>query len=193
MTTIMTRWSRSNNMVKGIMILADGFEETEAVATKDILDRTHDIVVDLVSLTERKEVHSSQNLVVFLEKALPSLETKDYDFIVLPGGKVGMENLKGNPLVRKLLLDFYQEGKLVSAICASPSILGELGILKGKKYTCFPGFQSKDGDYLNVPAVKDENVITGHSMAYSLDFGMAIVRYFLGEEGVLKVLPGTNG
>lgn len=175
------------------MILADGFEDTEAIATKDILERTHEIEVDLVSLTDRKEVHSSHNLVVLLEKTLPSLEMKGYDFIVLPGGKIGMENLKGNSLVRQIILDFYQEGKLVSAICASPSILGELGILKGKKYTCFPGFQSKDGDYLNVSSVKDENVITGHSMAYSLDFGMAIVRYFLGEEGVLKILPGTNG
>lgn len=180
-------------MVKGGMILADGFEDTEAIATRDVLERTHEIQVDLVSMTERKEVRSSHNVKILLDKTLPNMNQDDYDFVVLPGGKEGMENLKGDAKVRSLLLGFYQQGKLVSAICASPSILGELGILKGKKYTCFPGFQSKDGDYLNIAAVKDENVITGHSMAYSLDFGMAIIRYYLGEEGVQKVLPGTNG
>lgn len=180
-------------MIKGMMILADGFEDTEAIATRDVLERTHQIQVDLVSLTSRKEVRSSHNVFVLLHKTLMEVNEKDYDFVVLPGGKEGMENLKKDEKVRSLLLHFFKEGKLVSAICASPSILGELGILKGKKYTCFPGFQSKDGDYLNIAAVKDENVITGHSMAYSIDFGMEIIRYYLGEDGIRKILPGTNG
>lgn len=194
-TTIMTRTksSRSNNMKRGLIVLADGFEDAEALVTRDILLRSEKMDVVTASLTKEKEVVSSHNLHVLLEQSLEELDLASFDFIVLPGGKRGMENLKNSKILCKTVLDFHKQGKLVAAICASPSIFGALGILDNKKYTCFPGFQEGKGDYLNVPVVKDGNVITAHSMSYSELFAEEIVRYYFGEEANRLIRKGTRG
>ncbi len=180
-------------MIKGLMILADGFEQVEALATSDVIERSHEIAIDLVSLNETKEVVSSHKTHLLLSKSLSEIDPKEYDFLVLPGGKMGMENLKNSAKVQQIVLSFHENGKLISAICASPSIFGSLGLLKGKKYTCFPGFESSDGEYLNASAIKDGKMITGHSMAYSIEFGLEIVNYFLGKEAVKRIKDGIEG
>ena len=82
---------------------------------------------------------------------------------------------------------------VIYAICAAPSILGELGYLDGKNYTCFPGFQTGKGHYIDQGAVVDGDLITGHSMGYTLAFAEAIIKKLLGEEAVLAIRPGTMG
>ena len=117
----------------------------------------------------------------------------DYDFIVLPGGKVGVDNLNASAAVRHLIQLFHDEGKVIGAICAAPSILGEMGYLEGKHYTCFPGFQRGNGIYEDKGSVIDGNLVTGHSMAYSIPFAENLVRVLVGESGVQRLKGGAYG
>lgn len=180
-------------MLHGWLLLADGFEVTEALGTLDLLRRTHQIDVKTVSISDAQAVLSSCGVSVLADRVMKEINPADGDFLILPGGKVGVDNLGASKIVRVMALDYFQKGKGVFAICAAPSILGELGILDGKKYTCFPGFQRGNGTYIDTGAIRDENVITGHSMAYSLDFGSEIIVYLLGEEALKRIEPGTKG
>ena len=78
-----------------------------------------------------------------------------------------------------MLKEFYQKGKLVSAICAAPFILGQLGFLEGRNATCFPGFEDRltGAEYKDVPVIIDGNVITARGMGAAIDFALAIVEY----------------
>lgn len=180
-------------MIKGLILLADGFEQVEAIGTMDILQRTHQIEVTSASISKHLEVESSHGLEVKADALLENLHPEDFDFIVLPGGKRGVDNLDASKAVHKAIEHFLSAKKLVAAICAAPSILGKMGALDHKKYTCFPGFQAGKGEYLDVASVKDGALITGHSMGYTIPFAEAIVRYYLGMDGQKAIAPGVYG
>ena len=123
-----------------------------------------------------------------------------YDAIIIPGGKRGVKAFSENWLhpdsaVCQDIKKYYQSGKLVAAICAAPSLLGNNGLLKGKKYTCYPGWESETfgGTYTGEEVVKDGNLITGRSMYYSTDFGLAIVEYLLGKEKRIEIEKKVKG
>ena len=180
-------------MIHGWLLLADGFEVTEALGTLDLLRRTREIDVKTVSISDSRAVLSSCGVPVLADLTMKDIQREEGDFVILPGGKVGVDNLGASQEVRDLALSYFKAGKGVFAICAAPSILGELGILDGKTYTCFPGFQKGNGHYVDTGAIRDGNLITGHSMAYSLDFGSEIIVYLLGEEALKRIEPGTKG
>ena len=181
-------------MKKGLMLLADGFEETEAITTHDILSRTHEIECVLASISASLEVKTSMGLTVKANCSLGEVEESGFDFLILPGGKLGVDNLKACPRVKELVLSFYKKGKGVYAICAAPSILEELGLLVDKTFTCFPGFEGSSGKYQKEEgAVRDGNIITGHSMAFTIPFAEEIVKKECGEEAIKMILPGTRG
>ncbi len=181
-------------MKKGLLLLADGFEETEAIATHDILTRSHEITCVMASIKDSLEVASSMGMVIKADVLIADVDETKFDFLVLPGGKVGVENLKACPKVKELVLSFYQKSKGVYAICAAPSILGELGLLDDKAYTCFPGFECGRGKWKSEEgAVSDGNIITGHSMAFSIPFAEEIVKRECGQEALDRIHPGTRG
>jgi 4-methyl-5(b-hydroxyethyl)-thiazole monophosphate biosynthesis len=101
--------------------------------------------------------------------------------------------LKHSEATIALINAFHDAGKPIYAICAAPSILGELGYLDGKRYTCFPGFQAGAGEYVDTGSVIDGDLVTGHSMAYTIAFAENIVRKQLGEEAVKTIYRGTRG
>lgn len=179
-------------MIKGFIILADGFETVEALATHDILLRTHKIESILVGL-DKLDITSSNNTKVHVDLTLDDINENDYDFVVLPGGKLGVENLEKSQKVKNIVSRFASKGKLVAAICAAPSILGNLGLLDDKTYTCFPSFQRGRGNYTDVGSYVDGNIITGHSMYYSIEFAEKIVSYYLGKQGLESIYFGTRG
>ena len=182
-----------NAMKKGIILLADGFEQVEALATEDILLRTGEIKPMLVSISASRRVVSSSGLHVYAEATLDEVDPREFDFLVLPGGKRGVENLGASEKVLSLIRDYHEQGKPHYAICAAPSILGNLGYLDGKSYTCFPGFERGNGNWVDAGAVKDGDLITGRSMAYTIEFAENIVEALLGEEALLRTRPGTRG
>lgn len=180
-------------MKKALILLADGFELTEATTVYDVLKRTHQIDVTGCSISSSHEVEASNFFKVFAEAIINEVKASDYDFLVLPGGKRGVAGLSASESALALIASFHDSGKPIYAICAAPSILGNLGYLDGKNYTCFPGFQVGKGNYLDQGVVIDGALITGHSMAYSLPFAQAIVKAELGEESVNAIHHGLYG
>ena len=123
-----------------------------------------------------------------------------YDAIIIPGGKRGVKAFSENWLhpdssVCKDIIKFFNSGKLVAAICAAPSLLGNNGLLKGKKYTCYPGWESDSygGKCTGKEVERDGNLITGRSMYYSTDFGLAIVEYLLGKNKRIEIENKVKG
>ena len=179
--------------MKALLLLAEGFETVEALQTLDVLTRTHKIAVTTASINEDRFVKSSILVNVETNALLRDLSPQNFDFLILPGGKLGVENLKKSPLVLQTVKAFLDQGKDVHAICAAPSILGELGYLDGLPYTCFPGFQKGNGEYRDTGVVVTPRIITGHSMGYTLPFAEAIVVHYLGEEGLKAIEGGVYG
>lgn len=160
--------------MKAIILLADGFEDVEALATRDILLRGG-VEVTTISINEDLVVNSSHGLTLLADDYF-NLDYKDFDAIILPGGKRGVDNLISNDDVLNYVKKAYNDEKLVCAICAAPSILIKLGILDGKEFTCYSSFEKgHKGKYNPVGVVVSNNVITGKSMYYSNEFGLAIL------------------
>ncbi|MDD4909615.1 MAG: DJ-1/PfpI family protein [Candidatus Omnitrophica bacterium] len=171
---------------KAIVILAEGFEEIEAVTPIDVLRRAG---VDVIAagLTDVK-IKGSRGLVVVADKKLEESGT-DFDACVLPGGSLGAKNLAASDKVRSLLIKMNQEGKIIAAICAAPAlVLIPTGILKGKAATCYPGMQDSFGKntaYKEDDVVVDGNIITSRGPATALSFALAIAEKLCGKETVI--------
>jgi len=158
-----------------LIILAEGFEEIEAVTPADILRRVG-IEVTIAGLRKRsvKGAHGIkiETDILFSEyKILP-------DVVIFPGGMPGAENLASSLEVKELILKMNAKKKLIAAICASPSILLEpTGILDGRKATCFPGFEKNFGstiEFVKQKTVQVENIITSQGAGTASDFGLKI-------------------
>lgn len=180
--------------MKGLMILADGFEDTEALTTRDVLTRAG-IEVTTCSITDRLEVESSFGVHVLADALLKLIfDCEPFDFIILPGGGRGTRNLSECQFLKQYLDYFMSKNKLVCAICAAPSILGKYGYLENRKYTCFAGFSAGiRGNFTGNEVEKDGNIITARSMHYSIPFALEIISSLLGESVKEKVLVGLNG
>jgi len=165
--------------VKGIILLADYFEDTEALTTIDILRRA-DIKVDIVSLN-KKTLETQSGLTLEAEYLFDEVNYKDYDFLVIPGGKAVFKTLVNLSVIDEVITYFNNEGKLIATICAAPFLPGRLGLFKDGKYTCFPGCdEGVEGKNTRKGVVVYKNLITGKSMAYTIDFALAIVEYLVG-------------
>lgn len=172
------------------VFLADGFEETEAVTPIDLLRRSGCEVVT-VGVTG-KTVTSSHNIPMICDIELKDVtedSLKMLEMIVLPGGKVGVDNLIASKDVEKITDYCVQRGILVGAICAAPSALGLRGLLDGRKAVCYPGFEPKlHGAIIqNAPAVRDGIFITGRGAGASLEFSYELIKALKGEETAKEV------
>lgn len=165
------------------LFLANGFETVEALAVVDILRRAE---IETVTVgVDSKEIVSSQKIKVEcdeLDSRIGCLD--DIDAVILPGGMPGTINLENSKIVSQFI-DYASENNiLIAAICAAPSILGKRGLLKGKKATCFPGFEKYlDGaEYTGNSVEKDGNIITGKGMGVAVDFALEIVSEIKGRD-----------
>ena len=181
--------------MRHLMLFVDGFEDVEAIATLDVLLRGNEEVVK-ASLMERKEVVSKSNNKLVLDTLIEDVDLESFDSLIIPGGP-GSFNIMGHlPIVDKIIKFFAENGKLVSAICAAPFLVGRLGYLQNKNFTVYPGFEEQviGGTYLKeLGVVRDGNFITAKSMFYSIDFGLEIYRYFHSEEETIKLKDSLKG
>ncbi len=170
------------------VFLADGFEEAEALVTVDILRRAG-IKVTLVGVNKR-EVVGSHGIKVMADIKTGEYAPIDLEGVILPGGMPGTTNLMANKTVCGAAKSAFAAGKLTAAICAAPSVLGHLGILKGKRATCYPGFEDEllGAKVIKAPAVVDGNVITAKGAGAVFEFGFAIVDFLTGSDKVSKEL-----
>lgn len=172
--------------------LQDGFETVEALAVVDVVRRAG-LTVETVSLMNGLSVTSAQNIEVKADRLYQDCDFDTTDMFFLPGGP-GTKNYEKHPEFLALIKKAYTQDKWIAAICAAPSILGHLGILEGKRATCFPGFE-KDlygAAVTDEKVVTDGKVITGKGMGASIDLGLAIVRALLGEEKATEVGRNTQ-
>ena len=180
--------------MKAYFLLCNGCEEVEALMTADIMKRAG-IDTVMVSPYGTKDVIGSHGFNIVTDMQFGSsgkydeFTYGDGDAVILPGGMPGTKNLAASKGVVDMIKSYDHLGKLVCAICAAPSVLGENGLLKGHDATCFPGFESAlgGGRYVGGPAVISGNIITGKSVGCSIEFGLAIVSKLLGEAKASQV------
>jgi len=178
-------------MKKVFIFLAEDFEETEAVATMDVMLRGGLNVIS-VSITGKSLVTGAHGIAVNADALFEKADISSADMLVLPGGMPGASNLNAHTGVKSVLKQFSASGKKIAAICAAPLVLGGLDLLQGKKATAYPGFEStlKGATYVNSPTVKDGNIITGRGPGFAFQFGLAIVEELLGKAKADEVAEG---
>lgn len=164
------------------VFLATGFEDIEALAPVDIMRRAG-LEVETVSITDELTVVSSHGVGIQADTTLGKAELSKADMLVLPGGLPGSINLDGCKKLTDAITVHHNSGKALAAICAAPQVFGHLGILNGKRATCYPGVESELGGAIYTAAVveKDGNIITGKGPGASFEFGYTIVDHFLGK------------
>ncbi len=168
--------------------LANGFEESEALVTYDMLCRAG--LKCLLVGVESEFITGSHGVTVKCQIKTDQLKGfNDMDALVLPGGMPGTTNLKNNSTVSAAIDFAAQNGRVMGAICAAPSILGEKGLLKGKKATCYPGFEDKlTGAVLqDAQAVCDGDIITGRSAGAVYQFGFRLIERLIDTKTAVMV------
>ncbi len=156
--------------------LADGFEEIEALTVVDIVRRAG-ISLNTVSITSDKKITGAHGITVIADDILSNAELSTSECIILPGGMPGAANLRNCDKLCQELKRRANSKQPIAAICAAPFILGELGILKGKRATCYPGFECKleDATFTGAMVEQDGLIITGKGPAAAMDFALKIV------------------
>ena len=169
------------------IFLADGFEEIEALAPLDILRRSG-IEVLTVGVTG-KEVTGAHGIKVSADILPGEVDPSKLEGAVLPGGMPGADNLASSKEVADILEFAYKNGLLICAICAAPYILGERGYLKGRKATCYKGFEEKllGAKCTGKPVVCDGSIITARGAGVALQFGFEIAAALKGKDTAKKV------
>ncbi|MBO5261489.1 MAG: DJ-1/PfpI family protein [Clostridia bacterium] len=165
------------------LFLADGFEEIEGLCVLDFL-RRGGIETKTVGVSG-KIANGSHKIPVTCDITVDDLDTdSDFDMIILPGGLPGSTNLDSCEAVDKMIKRAVNEDKFICAICAAPFILGKRGILKGKRATCYPGFEKElvGAEIVDCGVVRDGKIITGRAMGSSHDFALEIVEALCGKE-----------
>lgn len=177
--------------MKVCVFLADGFETVEALAVVDVLRRAG-IDTVTVSVMEGRTVMSSHNIRVEADAVFKDVEAQIYDadVVFLPGGMPGTMNLKAHEGVIHVVKDFNEKGKRIAAICAAPGrILGELGMLEGKRATCHSSVEDRlfGATFVDEPVVVDGNIITSRGMGTAILLGLELVRQLVGKEKADKI------
>ena len=169
--------------MKIFAFFAEGYEEIEGLTVIDILRRA-DINVEMVSVTDEREVKGAHGINVTMDKIISEIDFNEGDMIFLPGGIPGTPNLAKCELLIENIIKYNEEGKRLAAVCAAPSVYGNLGILNGKKATCYPGFEGelKGATVVADRVVTDGNITTSRGMGTTIDLGLEIVKLYKGQE-----------
>jgi 4-methyl-5(b-hydroxyethyl)-thiazole monophosphate biosynthesis len=169
-------------MKQVIVPLAPGFEEIEAITIIDVLRRAG-ISVTTVSLSESVDVEGAHGITVKADKLFSGSVFDGADMIVLPGGMPGSVNLNNHEGLRRKIVEFNNQGRYLGAICAAPLVFGELGLLKNREATCYPGFEHhlKEAILSTQPVVQDGKIITGRGAGKALGFSLMLVEVLAGK------------
>ena len=178
-------------MSRVCVFLADGFEEIEGLTVVDILRRAG-VETQTVSISESRTVTGSHRIPVEADICMKDADFADTELLVLPGGMPGTTHLGACRPLTDLLVRFCGEGKKVAAICAAPSVLGDLGLLKGKKAACYPGFEDRlaGAEVVYDKVAVDGNVTTSRGMGTAISFALALTEQLVSEEKAKEIKEG---
>lgn len=170
------------------VFMADGTEEVEAVATIDMLRRAE---LDVMTLGIGSQmVVGSHGIGLVCDADIKNIQPDEsMQAVVIPGGMPGTLNIERNAQAQAFIDYANEHNKLIGAICAAPSVLGHKGLLKGKKATCFPGFEKElEGAILSDDGVvEDGNIITAKGAGVAIEFGLKIAERFAGKDEADKI------
>ena len=163
-----------------VVFLADGFEECEGLLIVDILRRAG-LKTIMASVMGKIEIESSRHIKIIADCLAENIDYSTTKLIVLPGGRKGIENLTTSELVKEKCIEFSKD-KMVAAVCAAPSILASLGLMK--RSTVHPDFvDTMDTvDVLDESVVVDKNIITGQGLASTITLALKLIKILIGEE-----------
>jgi 4-methyl-5(b-hydroxyethyl)-thiazole monophosphate biosynthesis len=180
-------------LAKALVLLAPGFEEIEASTIVDVLRRCG-VEVTVAGLAP-DSVEGSHCIKFLPEDTIDKVVTKNFDALILPGGNPGYENLRKDQRVINMIKDAFDSDKLVAAICASPAVLSDAGVLHGKECTIYPGMEDElkrgGGEPKAEMVVEDGNVITSRGPATALPFTIKIAEKLVGKIVAEKVREQT--
>ncbi|WP_297968110.1 DJ-1 family glyoxalase III [uncultured Anaerovibrio sp.] len=178
--------------MKALVLLANGFEEVEGLTQVDFL-RRGGIEVTAASIHDDKRVVGAHGIAVEADELLSRVNADEYGIVILPGGLDGMLNLGGSQAVVSLIKKFNEAKKWVAAICASPSVLGDNGLVEGKNCTCYPGFEDrmKGGKTCTDEVVVDGNIITSRGPATSIAFALKMIEVLKDKATAVEVGKDT--
>ncbi len=166
-----------------LILLAEGFQEPEAVTVVDLLRRA-EIQIVTAGLNEGP-VRSARGLRILPDTSLDDVDAGRFDMVVLPGGQPGTDNLAADTRVRKIIQDMHEGGKYTAAICAAPYVLSEAGVLGEKRATSYPTFQEKLKAHeimKDERVVTDGKVITSQGPGTAIEFALTLVELFRGKD-----------
>ncbi|MGM0395625.1 MAG: DJ-1 family glyoxalase III [Bacillota bacterium] len=171
-------------MSKVLVMLAEGFEEVEALTVVDYLRRAA-IDAIMVSTGEDIQVTGAHGINVKADIMIPDIKDPlEYRGIFIPGGLPGATNLRDDERVTDLVREMAQAGKMIASICAGPIVLSKAGVIDGKKVTSYPGYVRElvGSIYREDFVVRDGNIITSRGPATAVFLAMEIIRYLQGDE-----------
>lgn len=169
------------------VLLAEGFEEIEAITIIDVLRRA-DIETVIAGVTGT-EVEGSHGIRVTADVTLDAASGRPWDLLVLPGGMPGAANLRDDARVQAMLRAQRERGGRIAAICAAPIALARAGVLEGRAATSFPGFEDQLGNvsYRSDPVVVDDGIITSRGPGMALPFALELVGQLRDRDAVVAL------
>ena len=180
-------------MSESFVFLAAGFEEIEALTVIDVMRRAG-MNVQTVSITSALQVRGAHGVTVNCDVLFDNTLFDSPEWLVLPGGRPGATNLyEFGPLQGLLKAQAESENGRIAAICAAPAVvLGQLGLLKGEKATCYPGFENliQGAEVIDAPVVVSNKFVLGNGPANALPWALSVVKEALGQEEAAKVAAG---
>ena len=181
-------------MAKVYVFLANGFEDVEALIPVDVLRRGGVEVVTVSVVNGSQVVETAHRVRVEADTMFADCDFSDADLLLLPGGMPGASNLNDHEGVRQALLKQHAAGRKVAAICAAPLVLGGLGILRGRRATCFPGFEQtlEGATYTADLFTVDGNVTTGEGPAAAFPFAYSLLSQLTDEATAQQIAVGMR-
>jgi 4-methyl-5(b-hydroxyethyl)-thiazole monophosphate biosynthesis len=176
------------------IFLAPGVEEVEATATVDALRRASMDVVT-VAVGDNLQVKGATGQTLVADSIISEVNTDDADWLIIPGGDPGAQNLAADSSVRDMIMEHFNKNGRIASICAGPAVvLAPLGVLKGKKATCYPGLgdaiNSNGGEYVKQTVVVEPELITSEGPGTTLPFAIEIIRATKGNQAAESVASG---
>lgn len=177
-------------MKTSYLFLANGFEEIEALGTVDVL-RRGGLDVRTVSVSGSNEVVGAHSVKVIADVLISEIDASGAEWLILPGGMPGAENLYACTPLQNMLTAHNGKGGKIGAICASPAVvLGQMGLLEGREATCYPGFEDlcKGAKMIDARSVVDGNIVTANGPSSTLNLAYEILKIELGKMRADKIM-----
>jgi len=178
---------------KVYLFLATGFEEIEAISVIDVLRRAGVEVVTVSVVADERRITGAHTIEITADILFEDGCYSDGDMLILPGGQPGTDNLNAHKALKEIIQTYSEQQKYIAAICAAPLVLGGMGLLKGKKAVCYPGFEDQ---LIGAAIAKDErvvvsdNIITGKGPGTAIEFALKLVEILIGKETAENLKSG---